>query len=93
MSTEIRTAVAGRAAVFAALADPARLSIVDRLMLADASPSELGVVLDLPSNLLAHHLGVLKKSGLVRQSRSEADGRRTYLRLDHAVLELSLIHI
>ncbi|CAA0078462.1 Arsenate reductase [Mycolicibacterium vanbaalenii] len=87
MSVELNSSAADRAVVFAALADPARLAIVDHLMVADASPSELSAVLGIPSNLLAHHLGVLKKSRLVRQSRSEADGRRTYLRLDHAVLE------
>lgn len=87
MYTEQKAVRLNRAAVFAALADPARLAIVDQLMHADAAPSELGSVLDISSNLLAHHLGVLKKSGLVRQSRSEADGRRTYLRLDHSVLE------
>lgn len=87
MSTELKTGILDRAAVFAALADPARLEIVDQLMHADAAPSELSAAMGIPSNLLAHHLGVLKKSGLVRQSRSEADGRRTYLRLDHSVLE------
>lgn len=76
-----------RAAVFAALADPVRLAIVDHLLLADAAPSELGAVLDVRSNLLAHHLNQLKKSGLVRQSRSEADGRRSYLSLNREVLE------
>lgn len=42
----------------AALADPSRLAIVDFLAMGDASPSELLAVLDIASNLLAHHLGV-----------------------------------
>ena len=87
MSTEVNPDAARRAAVFAALADPARLAIVDHLLLADASPSELGAVLGLQSNLLAHHLGVLKKAGVISHTRSEADGRRTYLRLNHRALE------
>lgn len=38
-------------------------------------------MLDLPSNLLAHHLRVLEQAGVVERSRSEGDRRRTYLRL------------
>jgi protein-tyrosine-phosphatase len=33
------------------------------------------------SNLLAHHLGILRTAGVVARSRSEADQRRTYLQL------------
>ena len=65
----------------AALADPTRLRIVDRLGYGDASPRELQAVLDLPSNLLAHHIGVLERSGLLGRRRSEADRRRAYLHL------------
>jgi protein-tyrosine-phosphatase/DNA-binding transcriptional ArsR family regulator len=70
-----------RAAVHAALADPARLRIVDHLSLGDASSTELTKLLAMPSNLLAHHLGVLERAGLVARHRSEADRRRSYLRL------------
>lgn len=87
MLTELNSDAGRRAAVFAALADPVRLAIVDHLLLADASPSELGAVLVIRSNLLAHHLNQLKKNGLVRQSRSEADGRRSYLSLNREALE------
>lgn len=87
MSVEITPDAARRAAVFAAMAEPARLAIVDHLLVADASPSELGAVLGLQSNLLAHHLGVLTKAGVISRTRSESDGRRTYLRLNHQALE------
>ncbi|KRE26530.1 ArsR family transcriptional regulator [Mycobacterium sp. Soil538] len=87
MSVELKPDPAARTAVFAALAEPARLAIVDHLLLADASPSELRAILGMQSNLLAHHLGVLKKAGIVRQSRSEADGRRSYLNLNRSALE------
>lgn len=70
-----------RAAVHAALGEPARLAIADALVLGDASPSELGESLRLPSNLLAHHLRVLEAAGVISRSRSEADQRRTYVRL------------
>lgn len=72
----------GRVAIHAALADPTRLAIVDRLLVADASPTELRAMLDMPSNLMAHHLKVLEEAGLTRRTQSEADRRRTYLRLN-----------
>jgi protein-tyrosine-phosphatase len=75
------TGVAGRAAVHAALADPARLQIVDTLGTGDASPSELAAMLAMPSNLVAHHLHVLEQAGLLARRRSEGDRRRSYLRL------------
>lgn len=65
----------------AALADSTRLRIVDRLLVSDAAASELGALLDVPSNLLAHHLKVLEQAGLVVRRKSEGDGRRTYLTL------------
>ncbi|WP_026256727.1 helix-turn-helix domain-containing protein [Mycobacterium sp. 155] len=79
-----------RAQVHAALGDPARLSIVDRLLLADASPSELQALLAMPSNLVAHHLRILEEAGVVRRSRSEADRRRTYIQLVPRTLEAAL---
>jgi protein-tyrosine-phosphatase/DNA-binding HxlR family transcriptional regulator len=73
--------LAGRARVHAALGDPGRLAIVDTLAYGDASPGELARALDLPSNLVAHHVKVLQDAGLVVRTRSEGDRRRTYLRL------------
>jgi len=70
-----------RARMYAALGDPLRLAIVDQLALGDASPGELGAVVDLPTNLLAHHLKVLEEAGLVRRVRSEGDRRRSYVQL------------
>lgn len=71
----------------AALSDPVRLAAVDVLALGDAAPSELQVLLDIPSNLLAHHLRVLEQAGVVERSRSEGDRRRTYLRLSVGALQ------
>jgi protein-tyrosine-phosphatase len=67
--------------MYAALGDATRLTIIDRLSAADASPGELAAELGLASNLLAHHLGVLNDAELVRKVRSEGDRRRTYLQL------------
>ncbi len=71
-----------RVRLHAALADRGRLRIVDALGLGDASPSDLQAEVAMGSNLLAHHLRVLELAGLVSRHRSEADRRRTYLRLD-----------
>jgi ArsR family transcriptional regulator, arsenate/arsenite/antimonite-responsive transcriptional repressor / arsenate reductase (thioredoxin) len=81
MSVERSFELARRAAVHAALADPARLQITDTLLAGDASPSELAAVLGMPSNLLAHHLHVLEQAGVITRRRSEGDRRRTYLQL------------
>ncbi|ADD43092.1 helix-turn-helix domain-containing protein [Stackebrandtia nassauensis] len=70
-----------RARVHAALGEPVRLRIVDALTLGDVSPQELERLVGMPSNLLAHHLKTLVDAGVVTRSRSEADRRRTYLRL------------
>ena len=73
--------LARRAAVHAALGDPARLAAVDLLRLGDLAPSEIGTVLGLSSNLLAHHLRVLEDAGVAVRRRSQGDGRRTYVSL------------
>ncbi|MBB5835815.1 ArsR family transcriptional regulator [Kribbella italica] len=70
----------------AALGDPARLAIVDALTVGDAAPGELGVLLEMPTNLVAHHLKVLQEAELVVRTRSEGDHRRTYVRLVPATL-------
>lgn len=82
MNAEWPAALAARAQMHAALGEPARLAIVDRLVMTDASPVELSRELGISSNLLAHHISLLERAGLVTRSRSEADQRRTYLRLD-----------
>jgi protein-tyrosine-phosphatase len=88
MNTARTGELARRAAVHAALADPARLQITDTLTVSDASPSELAAMLAMPSNLLAHHLGVLEQAGIITRHRSEGDRRRTYLRLIPGALDL-----
>ncbi len=81
--TRSSTGIAALAAMHAALGEPARLMIVDELVVSDRSPKELGERLGIPSNLLAHHLEVLEQAGLVTRSPSAGDGRRKYVRLVH----------
>ena len=87
MNTEQISNVVARAAVHAALADPARLQIIDTLGAGDTSPSELAAMLAMGSNLLAHHLHVLDQAGLITRRRSDGDRRRTYLQLIPGALE------
>ncbi len=75
-----------RAERHAALGDPARLAIVDELFVSDRMPSELQSLVALPSNLLAHHLDVLERVGLITRTRSSGDRRRRYVRLQRAAL-------
>jgi ArsR family transcriptional regulator, arsenate/arsenite/antimonite-responsive transcriptional repressor / arsenate reductase (thioredoxin) len=77
----VEMSMAQRTAVHAALADAHRLEIVDELAISDRSPTELSRSLAIGSNLLAHHLGVLEKAGLVERLASNGDRRRRYVRI------------
>jgi ArsR family transcriptional regulator, arsenate/arsenite/antimonite-responsive transcriptional repressor / arsenate reductase (thioredoxin) len=81
-----------RAAVYAALGEPVRLALAEQLIAGDASPSDLAELLDLGTNLLAHHLKALETAGVIRRVRSEGDRRRSYvqLRLDNPIVRASL---
>ena len=66
-----------RVAIHAALADPHRSAqFVDELTCSDRSPSALASATGLGSNLLAHHLAILERAGVVERSTSAGDGRR-----------------
>ncbi|BDZ50506.1 putative regulatory protein, ArsR family (plasmid) [Frondihabitans sucicola] len=81
MNAELTEMIEARAAKHAALADPARLRIVDLLTLGDVSPTDMSQQLGMPSNLVAHHLKVLEGVGILVRVRSEGDRRRSYLHL------------
>ncbi|MFG6402688.1 helix-turn-helix domain-containing protein [Microbacterium sp. P04] len=87
MNTERTMLLEARAARHAALSDPSRLRIVDLLTLGDLSPTEIRTALDIPPNLINHHLNVLESVGIVARSRSEADKRRSYVHLTPTALE------
>jgi ArsR family transcriptional regulator, arsenate/arsenite/antimonite-responsive transcriptional repressor len=55
---------------FKALADPARVAIVNRLAAADeVCVCDLNAMLDLAQPTVSHHLRVLREAGLVESSR------------------------
>jgi len=70
-----------RAERHAALGDAIRLAIVDQLLLSDRAPVELRQLLEVESNLLAHHLDVLESVGMISRFQSSGDGRRRYVHL------------
>ena len=65
-------------ATFAALGDPVRSTIVDRLAQSDATVSELSALFDMSFQGVSQHLAVLERAGLVTRHR---DGRHRPARL------------
>lgn len=55
--------------VFAALADPTRRAILERLSLGEATVKELGEPFDISGPAITKHLKVLKRAGLITQGR------------------------
>lgn len=58
--------------VFAALADPVRRALVVRLARGDATVGELAEPFDLTPQAISHHVGVLRRCGLIEQRREGA---------------------
>jgi ArsR family transcriptional regulator, arsenate/arsenite/antimonite-responsive transcriptional repressor / arsenate reductase (thioredoxin) len=82
----VNATIDARAALHAALGDPARLAIVEELAISDRAPSALSARFGLAGNLLAHHLDVLEGVGLIERHVSAGDRRRRYVRLRHHTL-------
>jgi DNA-binding transcriptional ArsR family regulator len=63
---------------FAALADPTRRAILERLAEGDATVGELAEPFAMTLPAISKHLSVLERAGLVAKSR---DGQRRYCRI------------
>ena len=72
--------------VFAALADPVRRDLVERLTDGDATVGELAAPYDISLQAVSKHLKVLEASGLVTRGR---DAQRRPVRLEAEVLDLA----
>ena len=68
------------------LANPKRLQIMNHLMEGVQCNCELGESLDLPLNLISHHMGILRKAGLVNIERDAVDGRWVYFSVNEPAL-------
>jgi ArsR family transcriptional regulator, arsenate/arsenite/antimonite-responsive transcriptional repressor len=73
--------VTERVALLRAVADPIRWRVLDELGAGGRCHCELEEALDVPANLLSHHLRVLREAGLVSTERR---GRLVEYRLDEA---------
>jgi DNA-binding transcriptional ArsR family regulator len=69
------------------LSDPTRLRIFALLREGEACVCELASALGLAENLVSHHLGALRRAGLVHDRRDPSDARWVYYTLDAAELD------
>ena len=69
------------------LAEPNRLLILNLLMEGVQCNCELGDALQMPPNLISHHLSVLRKAGLVEMERDALDARWMYYSVNRSALE------
>ena len=76
----------GLTAILKVLSDPTRLRIFERLMHGVQCNCEIGDDLDLPMNLISHHLRSLREAGLVRAERDPVDRRWIYYSVDPQAL-------
>jgi len=68
------------------LCEENRMRILCFLMQGERSVCDLASCLDLPQNLVSHHLSVLRGTGLVVAHRDESDTRLVYYSVDRAAL-------
>ncbi len=67
---------------FAALGDPVRSAIVDRLVGGDATVGELAGMFTITLQAVSQQIGTLERSGLVTRHR-EGRTRRVHLQVEH----------
>jgi len=69
------------------LAEPKRLLILHLLIEGVQCNCELGEALDMPPNLISHHLRVLREAGLVDVERDALDARWMYYSVNREALD------
>ena len=69
------------------LAEPKRLLIFNLLMEGVQCNCELGDFLEMPPNLISHHLSKLRAAGLVDAERDPVDSRWVYYSINRAALD------
>ncbi len=69
------------------LAEPKRLLILHLLMEGVQCNCELGEALDMPPNLISHHLRALREAGLVNAERDALDARWVYYSINTQALD------
>ncbi len=69
-----------------ALANPKRLQIIHLLMEGVHCNCELGEALDMPPNLISHHMSILRDMGLVEVERDAVDARWIYFSINEEAM-------
>ena len=69
---------------FAAIGDPVRLTIVDRLTVSDSTVGELAGLFDMSFQAVSQHLDVLERAGVISRHR---EGRTRRVQLESAPLD------
>ncbi len=69
------------------VAEPKRLLILHLLMEGVQCNCELGDALDMPANLISHHLRALREAGLITAERDVLDARWIYYSINRPALE------
>lgn len=72
------------------LADPTRLAILDLLRNRDQCVCHIVEALDLKQSAISHHLGILRRSGMVLTYPHSDDRRWLYYRLNRDALATTL---
>jgi ArsR family transcriptional regulator len=76
-----------------ALADPTRLAILDLLRGRDHCVCHLVDQLGLKQSIISHHVGILRRAGLISSYPHPADRRWLYYRLDRDALTAVASHL
>ncbi len=76
------------------LCEENRMRVLCFLLQGERSVCDLADCLNLPQNLVSHHLGVLREAELVTARRDEHDARWIYYSVDRAALaELNALYL
>jgi len=86
-SSETQTDIEGLAQRLKLLSNTKRLQLIQLLMEGVHCNCELGDALGISPNLISHHLGLLRKAGLVTVERDAVDGRWIYYSLNQSALQ------
>src|SRR5215216_2526117 len=70
-----------------ALADPTRLRIISYLAQRELCVCDLEELLGISQSMTSHHLGVLRRAGLLLARREDRDARWIYYRLNAEAIE------
>lgn len=81
---KLKTRSEKEAKALRAIAHPHRLAILHLLAESDMRLMELGLHMGLPQSLVAHHVGILDRTGLIGKFQV---GARTFYRLNKKILD------